>query len=117
MKHRFSYGLVTPVMTSLLAFSSQQATAADPQEVTVRYSRADLGSDQGVKTVYRKVEYAAWIACETPRTGDETFADNEKDRACQSDQVSRTVKTIDDQRLTQYHEAHARQAPNRARGR
>jgi len=97
----------TVVCASLLAIVLV-ATASGPEAAqdaaTVRVDRSQLRSGPGVASLYRKIEYSAWLACESPRQPHDEFLPSSADRLCQQAAVARTVAAVNDSGLTAFHE-------------
>ncbi len=77
---------------------------AQPDNVAVDFRRSDLLTPSGVSMVYRKIEYAAWLSCESPRQPHDEFLSSAADRICQRKLVAATVGKIGDQRLSAFHQ-------------
>jgi len=100
------YDDVKAVFTSLLVIAVV-ATAMGPESgqdtVTVKVERSQLQSSTGIASLYRKIEYSAWLSCEVPPQPHDEFLSSSAERACQREAVARTVAAINDDRLTDLH--------------
>ncbi len=95
--------MCTPLLAiALLATAS--AAKVSPDTVTVTVDRSQLRSGAGVASLYQKIEYGAWLACESPPQPHDEFLSSSVDRACQQAAVNRTVSAINDSRLSALHE-------------
>ncbi len=76
---------------------------AAPETITVQVNRSELQSPEGAATLYREIEYAAWLSCETPPQPHDEFLNSTADRTCQKITVAKTVTEINDPRLSEFH--------------
>ena len=101
------YDDVKAVFTSLLVIAVV-ATAMGPESgqdtVTVKVERSQLQSSTGIASLYRKIEYSAWLSCEVPPQPHDEFLSSSAERACQREAVARTVAAVNDSGLTAFHE-------------
>jgi UrcA family protein len=74
---------------------------ADAPSLVVKYDRRSLGSEEGVNSLYRRINYAARQVCPNADTRD--LAAQRKIEQCRSHAVAVAVKSIDNSRLAALH--------------
>ena len=95
----------------LVAFGCGSFSAAadlgDPPHVTVRFADLNLSSPQGATVLYRRLESAASLVCETSDPGDGPFHSLDAGK-CADRAVRGSVKKISAPLLTAVYNAHNR---------
>ena len=95
-----------PLMAALLcttAFATTGAIAAEPtpDEIAIRYVRADLSQPNAARSLYRRIQAAARSVCHEPDLGE--MARYAKYRQCYKRAVDAAVAKVDASALTALH--------------
>jgi UrcA family protein len=106
---RAKFGLlVLGSIAGLMAAGAASAAGPDGDVPTavVKYSQESLATDEGVKTLYRRITAAAKEVC--PEASIRSFALQSQVEQCRDQAIARAIRQIDNSRLAALHAAHSK---------
>lgn len=100
----FSRKLIVPALATVAfavpAFAADSVSLDEPATRAVSYGDLDLGSREGVQSLYGRLRYAARVVC-TVHEG-QRIEQRMAHRRCMNDALATAVREVDDPGLTAY---------------
>lgn len=94
-------GMITTATLLAPAIAAAAQPLADVPQIAVNYSNSDLGSDQGTRALYQRIERAARSVC--PSYDPRDLVAFDANRECQRQAIASAVRQIGSQRLAALH--------------